>query len=539
MTPEQQEGYRNDREPRRAPGPSKILVTQPESSESRGAIWRPFPCRPLPLTVIREIAVCVITSRFHSAYPTSARERRGKDPGCPLKRSKQSLPAYSHHSRTNASRLSTKMAMALANGRWVPRGLYDRAVKALDHVGITHQFFTVTWPLQQRRDDPGILRRSSPKPPAWRAEGVAPSAVSFPDTMSVDACRPSAPSAPLRRSGQHRGSIWEYVKLGRTGLDVSRIVPGCMSYGGSNRGNFLWSLGEAASRPFIKRALEAGINFFDTANRYSLGICEEILGRAIKDFACREEVVIATKVYGRMRSGPNGAGLSRKAIMVEIDASLQRLGTDYVSTPARSIAGTMTPRSKRRWKRCTTSGRWVRPGISVPPPSIARGSSPAPWAASPSATAGPASSPCRTSSTCFTARRNADAAALRRGRHRGHPMEVRRRAAEHGPAIGTTAACAPRLTRRFDGYSQRPKYVDRKVIDRVAQAAAAGAGSPPWPSPGLGAMPIVTAPIVGATLLEHLDGAVASVQGPETIGRRDHSSGGALRPPRGCWFCLS
>ena len=122
----------------------------------------------------------------------------------------------------------------------------------------------------------------------------------------------------------------EYTKLGRTGLDVSRICLGCMSYGGGNRGNHAWSLGEEESRPFIKRALEAGINFFDTANRYSLGSSEEILGRAIKDFARRDEIVIATKVYGRMRPGPNGAGLSRKAIMAEIDASLRRLGTDYV-----------------------------------------------------------------------------------------------------------------------------------------------------------------------------------------------------------------
>ena len=106
----------------------------------------------------------------------------------------------------------------------------------------------------------------------------------------------------------------EYTKLGRTGLDVSRICLGCMSYGGGNRGNHAWSLGEEESRPFIKRALEAGINFFDTANRYSLGSSEEILGRAIKDFARRDEIVIATKVYGRMRPGPNGAGLS-KAIM--------------------------------------------------------------------------------------------------------------------------------------------------------------------------------------------------------------------------------
>ena len=116
----------------------------------------------------------------------------------------------------------------------------------------------------------------------------------------------------------------EYTKLGRTGLDVSRICLGCMSYGGGNRGNHAWSLDEEESRPFIKKALEAGINFFDTANRYSLGNSEEILGRAIKDFARRDEVVIA------MRPGPNGAGLSRKAIFAEIDASLARLGMDYV-----------------------------------------------------------------------------------------------------------------------------------------------------------------------------------------------------------------
>jgi len=122
----------------------------------------------------------------------------------------------------------------------------------------------------------------------------------------------------------------EYTKLGRTSLDVSRICLGCMSYGGGNQGNHAWSLGEEESRPFIKKALEAGINFFDTANRYSLGDSEEILGRAIKDFARRDEVVIATKVYGRMRPGPNGAGLSRKAIFAEIDHSLHRLGMDYV-----------------------------------------------------------------------------------------------------------------------------------------------------------------------------------------------------------------
>src|ERR1700730_7266377 len=121
-----------------------------------------------------------------------------------------------------------------------------------------------------------------------------------------------------------------YVKLGRTGLEVSRIGLGCMSYGGGNQGNHAWSLGEEEGRPFIKRALELGINSFDPPIRSSLGSSEEILGRAIKDFARRDEVVIATKVYGRMRPGPNGAGLSRKAIFTEIDNSLSRLGMDYV-----------------------------------------------------------------------------------------------------------------------------------------------------------------------------------------------------------------
>jgi aryl-alcohol dehydrogenase-like predicted oxidoreductase len=103
-----------------------------------------------------------------------------------------------------------------------------------------------------------------------------------------------------------------------------------MSFGDPQRGNHEWTLDEEASRPFIRRAIELGINFFDTANVYSAGSSEEIVGRALRDFARREDVVIATKVHGRMRPGPNGAGLSRKAIMAEIDASLTRLGTDYV-----------------------------------------------------------------------------------------------------------------------------------------------------------------------------------------------------------------
>ncbi|MCX5052317.1 MULTISPECIES: aldo/keto reductase [unclassified Streptomyces] len=122
----------------------------------------------------------------------------------------------------------------------------------------------------------------------------------------------------------------QYVKLGSTGLDVSRVCLGCMTYGLPDRGVHEWTLDEEASRPLIRQALEAGINFFDTANVYSDGTSEEIVGRALRDFANRDDIVLATKVHGRMRPGPNGGGLSRKAIMAEIDHSLSRLGTDYV-----------------------------------------------------------------------------------------------------------------------------------------------------------------------------------------------------------------
>ncbi len=119
----------------------------------------------------------------------------------------------------------------------------------------------------------------------------------------------------------------DYVNLGKAGLKVSRICLGCMSYAVSER---TWHLAEAESRPFIRRALEHGINFFDVANMYSQGESETVLGRALKDFAQRDEVVVATKLYFPMRPDPNGRGLSRKAVMSEIDASLRRLGTDYV-----------------------------------------------------------------------------------------------------------------------------------------------------------------------------------------------------------------
>ncbi|MCC7401718.1 MAG: aldo/keto reductase [Chitinophagaceae bacterium] len=121
----------------------------------------------------------------------------------------------------------------------------------------------------------------------------------------------------------------EYMRLGNTGMIVSRICLGAMTYGKPND-RWPWALDEAQSRPFIKKALELGINFFDTADIYSYGASEEVLGSALKEFARREEIVIATKVFNRMSDDPNNAGLSRKHIMQSIDASLKRLKTDYV-----------------------------------------------------------------------------------------------------------------------------------------------------------------------------------------------------------------
>lgn len=122
----------------------------------------------------------------------------------------------------------------------------------------------------------------------------------------------------------------QYRRLGNTGMQVSRLCLGCMTFGEPLRGPHEWTLDEEKTRPIIRKAIESGINFFDTANMYSAGSSEEIVGKLLKEMAPRDEVVVATKVYGRMRPGPNGAGLSRKAILSEIDGSLQRLGMDYV-----------------------------------------------------------------------------------------------------------------------------------------------------------------------------------------------------------------
>jgi aryl-alcohol dehydrogenase-like predicted oxidoreductase len=309
----------------------------------------------------------------------------------------------------------------------------------------------------------------------------------------------------------------EYTKLGRTGLEVSRICLGCMSYGGGNRGNHAWSLGEEESRPFIKRALEAGINFFDTANRYSLGDSEEILGRAMKDFARRDEVVIATKVYGRMRPGPNGAGLSRKAIFAEIDASLRRLGMDYVDLyqihrwdydspieetlealhdvvkagKARYIGAS----SMHAWQFARALGIAERHG----------------WAR-------------------FVSMQNLVNLLYREEEREMLPLC----AAEGIGVIPWSPQARGKLTRDWDYTSIRTETdeamtrlfaktedADKRVVDRVtAVASARGIPRAQVALAWLLAKPVITAPIVGATKLQHLDDAIAAIDvklSPEEI----------------------
>ena len=299
----------------------------------------------------------------------------------------------------------------------------------------------------------------------------------------------------------------EYGKLGRTGLDVSRICLGCMSYGAESQGNHSWSLGEEESRPFIKRALEAGINFFDTANRYSLGSSEEILGRAIRDFARRDEVVIATKVYGRMRKGPNGHGLSRKSILFEIDASLGRLGTDYVDlyqihrwdyeTPIEETLEALhdvVKAGKARYIGASTMHAWQFAralGIAE-----------------------------KNGWTRFVSMQNLVNLLYREEEREMLPLCE----AEGIGVIPWSPQARGRLTRDWDYTSVRTETddafgrlfgsneeADKKIVDRVAEVAKArGIPRAQIALAWLLAKPVIAAPIVGATKLEHLNDAIAS-----------------------------
>ena len=300
----------------------------------------------------------------------------------------------------------------------------------------------------------------------------------------------------------------EYTKLGRTGLEVSRICLGCMSYGGGNRGNHAWSLGEEESRPFIKKALEAGINFFDTANRYSLGTSEEILGRAITDFARRDEVVIATKVYGRMRPGPNGAGLSRKAIFAEIDASLHRLGMDYVDlyqihrwdydTPIEETLEALHDVVKAGKARYIGASSMHR--LAVRPRARHRRE----------ARLDPFRQHAEPRQPALPRGGARDAAALRGGRHRRHPWspQARGKLSRDWDYTSIRTETDEAMTRLF----AKTEEADRKVVDRVAEVAKArGIPRAQIALAWLLSKPVITAPIVGATKLHQLDDAIASV----------------------------
>ncbi len=300
----------------------------------------------------------------------------------------------------------------------------------------------------------------------------------------------------------------DYTNLGRTGLQVSRLCLGCMSFGTPDRGNHPWTLDEEASRPLIRRSIEAGINFFDTANVYSDGTSEEIVGRALRDFATRDDVVIATKVHGAMRPGPNGRGLSRKAILAEIDASLRRLGTDYVDLyqihrwdPTTPIDETLAALDE-----VVRSGRARYVGAS----------SMYAW---------------QFAKALFLADRHGWSRFVSMQDHynllqREEEREMLPLCADQGIGVIPWSPLARgRLTRPWDDQTERSATDDfgrrlygsdagdRAIVDRVGEVAD-GHGVPraqvalAW----VLHQPVVTAPIVGVTRSEHLDDALAALQ---------------------------
>ncbi|MCZ2847154.1 aldo/keto reductase [Modestobacter sp. VKM Ac-2978] len=298
----------------------------------------------------------------------------------------------------------------------------------------------------------------------------------------------------------------EYTRLGSTGLQVSRLCLGMMSFGDPARGGHPWSLPEEESRAVIEKALAAGITFFDTANVYSAGSSEEITGRAIRDFADREDVVLATKVHGRMRPGPNGAGLSRKAVLAELDASLRRLGTDYVDLyqihrwdPATPIEETLEALDS-----AVRSGKVRYLGASSM------------WAWQ------------------FS---KALHVAGERGWHRFVSMqdhynllnreeerEMLPLCADEGIGVIPWSPLARgRLTRDWDSQTNRSETdefgsrlyndEDRVIVERVAEVAEArGVPRAQVALAWVLGKPVVTAPIVGVTKDRHLDDAVAAVE---------------------------
>ncbi len=301
----------------------------------------------------------------------------------------------------------------------------------------------------------------------------------------------------------------EYVKLGRTGLSVSPICLGCMSFGVPDRGMHAWTLDEDRSRPIIRQAIEAGVNFFDTANGYSDGTSEEILGRALKDFAHRDEVVIATKVFSRMRPGPNGAGLSRKAILNEVDASLRRLGTDYIDlyqihrfdydTPIEETLEALNDivrAGKVRYIGASSMHAWQF--ATMLHLSRARG-----WAQ-------------------FVSMQNFVNLLYREEEREMLPLC----AAEGIGVIPWSPLARGKLTRDWDTTTTRSdkrrvrwhrcssstEETDRRIVERVADIAAArGVSRAQIALAWVRTRPAIAAPIIGATKAEHLDDALAAL----------------------------
>jgi aryl-alcohol dehydrogenase-like predicted oxidoreductase len=300
----------------------------------------------------------------------------------------------------------------------------------------------------------------------------------------------------------------KYKNMGNTGLKVSELCLGCMTFGVPERGEHSWTLSEEQSRPLLRRALDAGINYFDTANSYSDGTSEEIVGRALKDFTRRDEVVIATKVFFPMSAGPNGRGLSRKAIFTAIDASLRRLGTDYVdlyqihrwdySTPIEETLEALhdvVKSGKARYLGASSMYAWQFSKALH----LARQHG---W-------------------TAFVSMQNHYNLLYREEEREMMPLC----AAERIAVLPWSPLARGRLTRVWDTETTRSRtdeygnklYVstvegDRQVVEQVAAIAAArGVPKAQVALAWVAQKPFVTAPIVGASKPQHLDDAVAAL----------------------------
>jgi aryl-alcohol dehydrogenase-like predicted oxidoreductase len=301
----------------------------------------------------------------------------------------------------------------------------------------------------------------------------------------------------------------ETIRLGASGLEVSRVVLGCMSFGDPARGNHPWSLGLDDARPFFRRAIEAGITTFDTANVYSLGSSEEITGTLLREFASREEVVIATKVHGRMGPGPNGSGLSRGAILTQIDASLRRLGTEYIDLyqihrfdptvpPAETMAALHDVVKSGKVRYLGASSMWTWQFAELQHTAEVEGLTP------------------------FVSMQDQYSLLMREEEREMHPYCL-----ETGVGVLPWSPLARgKLTRDWDastGRSETDEFgrtlfsqaedADRRVVEAVAAVAAdRGVSRAQVALAWVLAQPAVTAPIVGATKPEHLEDAVAAAE---------------------------